>query len=242
MALKIFVDFDGTITRNDVGNEFFLRFGGSVCEGLVAQYHRGEITAQECFRREAAAIGAIVPAELDGFLAGQEIDPAFPRFVEFCRIRGIDLTVVSDGLDYYINAILGTHGIKGLTVFSNVLELGAPDAEGRAPITLRFPNTDAECGVCASCKRNVMLTRAGDDDILVYVGEGFSDRCPAGYADVVFAKDALQAYCQQENISYFLYASFDDVMKRMMELIARKRMRQRRRAELRRREVFSSEP
>ncbi len=242
MALKVFVDFDGTITRNDVGNRFFRTFGGPVCDTLVEEYHRGEMTAQECFRRQAAAIGTIDRTELDRFLAGQEIDPAFPRFVSFCRSRDIDVTVVSDGLDYYIDAILRANGVSGLTVFSNILELGPPDAAGRSSLTLRFPNSDAECGVCASCKRNVMLTRAGDDDVLAYVGEGFSDRCPVRYADIVFAKDALQSYCQQDNISYFLYASFDDVTSRLEELLSRKRIRKRGRAELLRREVFSSEP
>ncbi len=242
MGLKVFVDFDGTITRNDVGTEFFRRFGGAACDGLVEQYHRGEITAQECFRREAAEIGLIDRAALDGFLASQTIDREFPRFVKFCRDAGIDICIVSDGLDVYIASILQANGVGDVPFTSNILELGHPDDAGRSTVAIRFPNPDAECGICASCKRNIMLNRAGEADIIAYVGEGFSDQCPVGYADIVFAKDALQAYCQGENISYFLYASFADVTARLEELMTRRRIRKRRRAELRRREVFSSEP
>ena len=86
-----------------------------------------------------------------------------------------------------------------------------------------------------------MLTHASDDDIIVYIGEGYSDRCPAQYADIVFAKDKLQTYCQQENISYYLYASFFDVTTRLTELLGRRQLRKRRRAELKRREAFSRE-
>ena len=116
------------------------------------------------------------------------------------------------------------------------------DANGRSVLSIAFPYADAGCGVCACCKRNVMLTRAGDEDVIVYVGEGFSDQCPVRYADIVFAKDALQAFCQRENISYYLYETFADVVARLSELSARKRLRKRHRAELLRRELFASEP
>ena len=38
--------------------------------------------------------------------------------------------------------------------------------------------------------------------MIVYVGDGYSDRCPVQYADIVFAKGDLQTYCQEQNISY----------------------------------------
>lgn len=242
MALKIFVDFDGTITDADVGNSFFVTFGGRACETHVEEYRRGRITAQECFRRELAEMGSIDRPALDAFIDMQRIDPGFPRFVDFCRTNDITCTILSDGLDYYIDRILTSNGIADVPVFSNVLRLSAPDTSGRCVSSLVFPYADAECGICACCKRNIMLTHAGDDDVIAYVGEGFSDRCPARYADIVFAKDELQTFCQRENISYFLYRTFDDVVVRLEELTARTRIRKRRRAHMRRREIFISEP
>jgi len=242
MALKVFVDFDGTITRADVGNAFFLTFGGPVCEKIVEEYQSGKITAQECFRRELAEIGTIDRRALDAFIERQEIDAAFPRFVRFCGVHGISCEIVSDGLDYYIRRILTAHGVGDVPFVSNILHLTPPDAGGRSVPTLEFPYPDTECGTCACCKRNIIVTRAGEDDVIAYVGEGFSDQCPVRYADIVFAKDALQTYCQRENISYFLYRTFDDVVIRMEELLTRKRIRKRRSAEARRRELFISEP
>lgn len=86
-----------------------------------------------------------------------------------------------------------------------------------------------------------MLTQAGDEDIIVYVGEGYSDRCPAQFADFVFAKDELQKFCQEKNISYFLYNSFDDVVERVKDILSRKRPKKRREADMKRREAFSCE-
>ena len=242
MALKVFVDFDGTITKNDVGNAFFLHFGREACRRLVDDYRAGTISAQECFRQELAAIGSVSRAELDGFLSGQAIDPTFRDFITFCREREIEFHVVSDGLDYYIHRILESNGITGVPVFSNVLRILPEEADGRSPLSIAFPYQDAECRVCACCKRNIMLSRSGDEDVIAYVGEGFSDQCPVQYADIVFAKDALQTFCQERNISYHLYATFADVVERLKELTARKRLRVRHRAKLLRKEIFTSEP
>jgi len=242
MALKLFVDFDGTVTTTDVGDAFFLAFGGPVCTQIVRDYREERISARECFDREAAAIGRLPLTEAEAFVAGQGVDPGFPSFVRFCRENGIGLQIVSDGLDFYITRILALHGVGDVPVCSNRLIVSPADADGRAGIAVEYPFQDAECTRCACCKRNILVTGAGDEDIIGYVGEGYSDRCAARYADIVFAKDELQAFCQEENISYFEYRTFHDVTARLRELIARKRLRKRRSAQLRRNELFAREP
>jgi len=241
MAVKIFVDFDGTITTHDVGNLLFREFGGAACDAFIADYHDEKISAQECFRREAAAAGSFLPADLDALLDRQTIDPGFKDFVDFCRLRGIEFHVVSDGLDYYIDRVLRAHGIQDVSYVANVLSLESAGADGKKSLSLSFPHSDSVCDRCACCKRNFMLTHSGDDDIIVFIGEGYSDRCPVQYADIVFAKKDLQHFCQRENISYYLYASFHDVTKRLTELLARRQLRKRRRAELKRKEAFLRE-
>jgi 2,3-diketo-5-methylthio-1-phosphopentane phosphatase len=243
MALKIFIDFDGTISKNDVGNAFFREFGGEICTSSIAEYRSERISAKELFRREVASIGLLDVQKAREFLQRQQIDESFRRLVEFCRAKGIELRIVSDGLDYYIGAILSRFGLDAVSFFANRFELinhENPDFVGTTPC-ISFPYDDAECTRCACCKRNIMLTKSGEEDLIVYVGEGYSDRCPVQYADVVFAKDDLQKFCQQKNISYFLYRSFDDVVERLQVLHAKKRIRLRREAEMKRREAFMSE-
>jgi 2,3-diketo-5-methylthio-1-phosphopentane phosphatase len=239
--VKVFVDFDGTITKTDVGNAFFREFAGrEQYDALLEEYKAERISAQECFRRGVAAIGSLTREEAATFVRGQGIDPSFGEFVRFCAENGVEPRIVSDGLDFYIHEILSTNGIQDVPVFSNVLEFVTDGNSAGARIS--FPRADAECTRCACCKRNIMLTRAGDEDIIVYVGEGYSDRCPAQYADVVFAKDALQTFCQEQNISYYLYSSFRDVINRMEILLAKKRLRKRLAAEMKRKELFTQEP
>jgi 2,3-diketo-5-methylthio-1-phosphopentane phosphatase len=241
MALRLFIDFDGTITREDVGNLMFREFGGPACDELVRDYREERISAVECFRREAAAMGPVRPTDVDRLVRSREIDEGFPALATFCREENIGLSIVSDGLDFYITTILEQHGIDGLPVFANQAKFH-PAGSGLATLALSFPYQDAECTRCACCKRNIILTGSGDEDVIGYIGEGYSDMCPARYADIVFAKSSLQTFCQKENISYYSYVTLHDVVERLRGLMSTgRKIRKRRRAELRRRDAFLKE-
>ena len=138
-------------------------------------------------------------------------------------------------------------GLDDVQFLSNKLELVSNDRSSNIRFQPTFPYTDETCDRCASCKRNHMLTMTGDDDLIVYIGEGYSDQCPAQYADVVFAKDELLKFCRHNNISSFEYRTFADIEHRFKTLLnssfdsLRIALRQRRQALLRRREVFLGE-
>jgi len=240
--VRLFIDFDGTITRDDVGNLFFRTFGGPACDELVRRYRAGELSAAATFRAEAAAVGPLDLGASGEFLRGRDTDPGLPHLVRFCRDQEIDLCVVSDGLDYYIAPILERAGCGDVPFVSNRAVFQGPDASGRHALGFEFPHNDAVCDRCACCKRNQMLTRSADEDVIVYVGDGFSDRCPVQYADLVFAKGDLQTYCREENISYIVYRTLDDVTGQLESLLEGDGMRRRRQAMLRRRAVFAAEP
>ncbi len=242
--IRIFTDFDGTITRRDVGDAFFEHFGGARSTEAVKEYRAGNISAVECFRRECAACGTVGLSALHEFIDREEIDESFGEFAGFCRAKQFALTVVSDGMDYYIARILRRHGLGDVPVHANTLELVPAGDPERFTLVPRFPNRDEICDRCASCKRNYLITTSADDDIIVYVGEGYSDTCPAGFADIVFAKDELGKFCRDENISFFEYRSFTDVTGRLSAMFARTPgggtpagVHKRRRAELARRDI-----
>ena len=114
----------------------------------------------------------------------------------FCR-EALHLSVVSDGMEYYIRRILGRFGLDELDVHANILSLVADGSLTDVRFVPQFPNRDEVCDRCASCKRNYLVTSSADDDLIVYIGEGYSDRCPVQFADLVFAKDVLKNYCRE---------------------------------------------
>jgi 2-hydroxy-3-keto-5-methylthiopentenyl-1-phosphate phosphatase len=118
-------------------------------------------------------------------------------------------------------------------VYSNSLSF---DEKGNlVPI---FPFTDEECNLCANCKRNHIINHSAEDDFTIYIGDGFSDTCPAQHVDFIFAKRSLLKYCEENRISYYPFYNFDDVTLRIKELFNRKRLKKRHQAVLKRKEAY----
>ncbi|HLB00119.1 MAG TPA: MtnX-like HAD-IB family phosphatase [Bacteroidota bacterium] len=213
--VRLFTDFDGTITTGDVGDALFGCFGGAEALHAVAGYRDGKLSAVGCFEAECRACGAVGVTELGGFLDSARIDDTFPEFVAWCRRREFPLMILSDGMDAYIDGILRRHGLSDVEFRANRMEIRPAPAADTVSFVPSFPYTDEVCDRCASCKRNHMLTMSADDDIIVYIGEGYSDRCPAQYADVVFAKDDLLGWCRANSIPCHEYASFREISARI---------------------------
>lgn len=235
--INIFIDFDGTITKGDLGDNLFYNFGGIICTKIIEEYRAELISAAECFTREAEACGNVSQKDVSDFIDKQEIDISFGNFIDFCRnkksdARQIKFIIVSDGLDFYIERILRKYNLSDVPFLANKLEFADTG------MNISFPYSDEECDRCANCKRNHILTLSGDDDIIVYIGDGYSDKCAVKYADIVFARGELQTFCQNENISYYLFNSFEDVITRMEEILNKKRIRKRQQAEFNRKEVY----
>lgn len=235
--VRVYSDFDGTIALEDVGSRLFQKFVGSKANEIVLKLLDGTISARECLTQECRAVENAPLSELEEFVDQFSLDPAFEGFVEFCRHRSIPVVVLSDGLDFYVERLLRKSGLGDLPYFSNHLEL--VDDGALTKLVPSFPYSDAECHTCGNCKRNHVLTLSGDDDIIMYVGDGISDRCPIRYADIVFAKGRLIRYCQEQNISYHEFKTFDDVRRRLELILQQKRIHKRREAEMARREVFA---
>ncbi len=234
--VRVFCDFDGTAASEDVGSQLFRTFVGEKAVEIVQRYLSDLIDARQCLQEECAAVESLTPAELEQFIAQFSLDPSFTEFVEFCESRQIPLVILSDGLDFYVERILRRHGLDRLLFFANHVDFVQDGSTTK--LVPSFPYTDSECDQCANCKRNHLLTLSADDDILVYVGDGISDRCPVRYADVVFAKKRLIKYCQQQNISYHEFSHFGDVRRQLEQILQKKRIKKRREAEMARREVF----
>ena len=234
--IRVFCDFDGTVCLQDVGEQFFLTFAGEQAKGSIQRLLGNEMTMQEWLTELCEAIPSMNKKKFLGFADRFTVDSHFIEFVRFCHEHEIPLTILSDGLDVYVARVLLQAGLEHIPFFANHAEF--QDEHGREKLAVSFPHTDAECSLCGTCKRNQMLNASADDDIIVYVGDGYSDRCPVRYADFVFAKRQLITHCQMQNITYFEFNHFGDVQVKMEEIIRRKRLRHRQEAALARRDVY----
>ncbi|NNF05918.1 MAG: HAD-IB family phosphatase, partial [Candidatus Eisenbacteria bacterium] len=170
------IDFDGTVSLQDVGNGLFRTFTGGDWVQVVELWKAGEISGRECLIRECGFARATYDQVIE-FADQQEIDPHFASFVQEARARGWRVRIVSDGLEVYITRILSRYGIE-VPVEANRLRVVG---DRFCPI---FPFAGAGCGRCGNCKQRA-VEEARHMGPVVFIGDGMSDRCGAEHAEHV---------------------------------------------------------
>lgn len=213
MKTAVFCDFDGTITRRDVGYNIFHHFSGGKNDALLPDWKARRMTTRECLRREAELVKGSAE-EIYRFIDQFEIDPGFVDFVELCRRNDSPVFVASDGLDFYIKYILKKHGLGEMGLKTNA---GRPENGG---LTVEFPHentTCSHCGVCKGERIQQFREETGGAYRVAFVGDGYSDSCATREADLIFAKKDLERYCLEHNIAYLKYDDFHDVSRQLVE-------------------------
>ncbi len=234
---KVFIDFDGTITKKDVGDAIFLKFcDEKIVNGIIDKLLSDKISARQCWVSLCEIAKIPGKKELNDFIDKIEIDPAFHKFVQFCVENKIDFYVLSDGFDYYINRIFKRESLDHIKFYSNRLEITEENK-----LIPHFPYLDINCQTSANCKRNHIINHSGDDEFTVFIGDGNSDKYTSQFCDFIFAKADLLKFCERERITYFPFNDFQDIIDRMENLITKKRLKKRHQAQLKRREIYIAE-
>ena len=211
----IVCDFDGTVSVGDVIDLLLERYAARGWEELETAWQLGEIGSRACLAGQIALLDAS-PAQLDAAIDSIAIDPSFPAFVADARAIGIPLTVVSDGLDRAIRALLGRYGLADLPIIANRLVQAGPRSW-----RLEFPHSNPACraasGTC-KCERAEGLRRQAPRVLLI--GDGSSDFCVAGSADFVFAKHRLIAHCRERGYAHQSMQNFAEARAALPRLLS----------------------
>jgi 2-hydroxy-3-keto-5-methylthiopentenyl-1-phosphate phosphatase len=210
---RVLVDFDGTVAPDDPTDRLLERFAASAWRDIEDAWQAGQISSRECMRRQVALLRA-TPEELDDEIGNVRIDPGFHSFVSFCVLQGMVVTVVSDGFDRLVRAVLERERLA-LPFFANRLEW-----EGGDRWRLAFPHARGDCQVGAgNCKcSHGARPRNGP---CVAIGDGRSDFCMSVHADFVIAKGSLVDFCRRRRLSYGLFANFDQATQHLSRWLAR---------------------
>jgi len=209
MKCHVLIDFDGTIATVDTTDLLLERFADPRWQEVEEEWKKGLIGSRECLVRQIDLVRA-TPQELDAFVSSIRIDPGFPEFVEECRSRGLEMTVVSDGLDFTVSRVLDAAGLP-LKYRANHLEWLGGDRW-----RLTFPHSRSDCrALSGNCKCQFADAEVGK--VRIVVGDGRSDFCVAERADLVLAKAALERHCKLNSMPHYAFTKFTDATKLLTE-------------------------
>ena len=202
--MTLILDWDGTVTVDDTLILALREFGNwQVYLEAAAALARGEITLHEEIRRDAESIRTPIEEVVAWLVEHLELRPGFHELAETHRP-----VIVSSNFRQLIEPILAREGVE--------LEVRANDVEWE-PRGWRATFRNGEvCGTCGEPCKRADVTSADANGGVVYVGDGYSDRCAAQAADRIFARDELARYLDEQRVAYMPFDDLHDVARSLV--------------------------
>jgi len=208
LSRTLAVDFDGTVTKSDVLDTIASRFGDpAVYQEVEDGLDEGWMPLREVITREFRPVTKPLEEAVRWVLENVEIRPGFRELVDLAKERGWRVVIVSSGFHELIEPILEREGVE--------VELHANRVDPRPDgwrVLWQYEDSCDSCG--ESCKRSIVADFAGDDE-LIYIGDGYSDRCAAEASDRVFATRGLARYLDERGVPYEHFYDFHEIAARL---------------------------
>ena len=173
---------------------------------LLEQYREGKISVGYFNTRAFAMVKADRQTLLDFIKDKVEIRAGFGELLTYCDKKGFQFVIVSNGLDFYIEAILTGMGVGNIEVFAAQTEF----YPGGIEVKYIGPEGRELKENFKGAHTTLFLSRRHR---LIYVGNGLSDLSPARQARHIFATGDLLDLCRQANLDCIPFIDLNDVVK-----------------------------
>ncbi len=212
MNTTYFIDFDGTITTLDTTwammSAFVREADYPAVRAINASWEKKELSTRERANRTFQYFNADMEDMLE-LLGTIEIDTGFPLFLEHCARAGDRVCVLSDGFDLSIRTVFEKYGIE-IPFYCNTMVYDNG-------FSIVCPHENTLCGHCGVCKTSLVHRMKDPLHRCIYIGDGYSDVCPAGHADVVFAKEPLYSLCRDRGVEAVPFRSFGELIESLYQ-------------------------
>jgi 2-hydroxy-3-keto-5-methylthiopentenyl-1-phosphate phosphatase len=211
MKTLVQCDFDGTITKEDISFVLLDTFAQGDWRRLLREYEEHRISVGEFNTKAFAMVKADKHRLVEALQGNVKVRAGFHELVSYCLEKGLRLVIVSNGLDFYIRAVLKELGLGDVEVYA------AQASFHPAGMRVRYVGPDGK-------RVNDGFKEAYIESFLrlgygvIYIGNGDSDIAPAKYAHHVFATGDLLAYSKENNLDCKPFKDFGDIVKYLKQM------------------------
>jgi 2-hydroxy-3-keto-5-methylthiopentenyl-1-phosphate phosphatase len=176
--LSIACDFDGTITTIDTTELTLRKFAPGKWEVFDVLLKEGKISLEECMINQMKLVKESkedIIRMIDGAVS---LRPGITELIEFCRNKDIEFTILSAGLDFYIDHAISKYGWTNVRRVSGTIKMNGE-------LSVEFPKhkfVDSK-----TFKDDFVKSQKEMKKDVWYFGDGDSDKEGALAANVVFS-------------------------------------------------------
>lgn len=205
--MEIISDFDGTIVTIDTVEYLLARYANGDWRRYDDLYERGEISLEECLRRQYRMIKEPKQKLIEAIDGVAMFRAGFEELLAFSREKAIPFTIVSAGLDFVIDHLLSRKDFRGRIVV--LAPKSKPTSRG---ITLDFSGLPR--GDSSNFKSVFAKSIKARGTGIAYIGDGFSDFEAVKLADARFAVKGsrLAEQCRKDGIECHEIIGLEEVV------------------------------
>ncbi len=211
MKTLIQCDFDGTITEDDASFYLLDAYAEGDWRSILKEYKEGRITVGEFNTRAFAMIKADESTLLSKLDENVRVRPGFRELLDYCAYRGFRFVIVSNGLQFYVEAILRALGIDGVEAHA------ATNAFRPDGIRVQYVAPDGRV-LDDGFKEAYMKLYLSEGYRVIYVGNGTSDSYASRHAHVVFATGDLLTYYLRHGLDCIPFEDLTEVVNGLAKL------------------------
>ena len=198
-------DFDGTITEGDISFLILEKFAEGDWRSILRDYQQGNITVGD-FNSRAFAMVKKDRGTLESLVQAEgRIRPGLYELTEYCQKHDIIITVVSNGLDFYIKTLLRHNG------FGNIKIIAAKTVFTPHGLDARYYNHHGE-ELLSEFKESYTRQFIDQGYKVYYAGNGPSDVPASRLAEHTFATESLLDYYRREDLPHTPFDDLNDIV------------------------------
>jgi 2-hydroxy-3-keto-5-methylthiopentenyl-1-phosphate phosphatase len=140
-----------------------------------------------------------------------QLRAGFKEILDFCKKKGIEFVIVSNGLDFYIEKVLTDLGLNKLKTLAGRAEFN------HNGITVRYIGPEGN-ELMSGFKEAYTRLYINQGYRIVYIGNGISDIPAARLSCRVFGRDDLLEHCSEASLKCIPFDDLNDVIKGLADI------------------------
>ena len=207
----VLLDFDDTAAEQNVAELLLTQFGDPTWQDVGSRFRAGEINLMEYQEIAFRNIQADRAAMRDHVRNNANLRPYFNDLRIFCQENSIPFAIVSQGLDFYIEALLEKEGHTQVPVYA------VNTSFSNEGISYEYRHTRPGQENQGNSKGLVVEQHQAQGYHVFYAGDGMSDFEAATRVDVLYAHRTLATECERTNIPFHPFTDFQHMLHAVQE-------------------------